>query len=174
MNPIQQRPIHHVGYLVDGLERGVARAVELLGAGPFFAIEHMEFDEVTYRGEPAEYDHSSAFGAWGPILVELTVVHAARPQGLHEALAGNGPGIGHVGWLADSLEEETERLRAAGCEPFHTGRTGPASAVWFDGGPLFGHPIEVLQRADPLEEFYGMVRSNAEGWDGSEPLRRIA
>lgn len=167
-------PVHHLGYVVDDLDAGVARAVELQGAGPFFAIEHMRFDEVTYRGEPAEYDHSSAFGAWGPILLELTVVHAARPEGLHEALAGRGPGIGHVGWLADSLEEETERLRGLGCEPFHTGRTGPASAAWFDGSALLGHPIEVLQRAQPLEEFYAMVRAAAVGWDGAEPLRRIA
>jgi hypothetical protein len=168
------RPVHHLGYVVEDLEAAVARAVALQGAGPFFAIEHMEFDEVTYRGEPAEYDHSSAFGAWGPILLELTVVHEARPDGLRQALAGRGPGIGHVGWLADSLAEETERLTALGCEPFHTGRTGPASAVWFDGSALYGHPIEVLQRAPELEGFYAMVREAASGWDGGEPLRRVA
>ena len=50
-------------------------------AGPFFAMEHIVFDEVTYRGEPAVYDHSSAFGQWGPMLVELTQVHDAQPTG---------------------------------------------------------------------------------------------
>jgi hypothetical protein len=55
-------------------------------------------------------------------------------------------------------------------EPFHTGRTGPASAVWFDGGAL-GHPVEVLQRRDEILGFYAQVAKAAAGWDGSEPYR---
>ncbi len=80
--------------------------------------------------------------------------------------------LDHVAWLADDLAAETERLRAHGLTPFHTGRAGPASAVWFDGGPLFGHPVEVLQRAPEIERFYAMVRAAAGDWDGcSESLR---
>jgi hypothetical protein len=141
------------------------------GAGPFYAMEHIAFDEVSYLGEPASYDHSSAFGRWGPILVELTQVHDAQPEGLRAALVGPGGGVGHLGWLADSLVEETERLAALGLESFHAGRTGPAAAVWFDGRDLFGHPIEVLERCDELEGFYAMVRREADGWDGSDALR---
>jgi Glyoxalase/Bleomycin resistance protein/Dioxygenase superfamily len=163
--------IHHVGYVVDDLRYGVERFVQATGAGPFFAIEHIVFDEVTYRGQPAVYDHSSAFGAWGEILVELTVVHDAQPAGLRRALTAPGAGTGHVAWLVSSLREETERLRGLGLEPFHSGRTGPASAVWFDGGERFGHPVEVLEDREQLRRFYALVRAAARGWDGSEPLR---
>ena len=165
------RVLHHVGYVVDDLTEGVGRFAAATGAGPFFAIEHIAFDEVTFRGEPARYDHSSAFGAWGPILVELTEVHDAQPEGLRAALVAPGAGVGHVAWLADSLDAETDRLRAHGVEPFHTGRTGPVRAVWFDGAGLVGHPIEVLERAPALVHFYDLVRAAADGWDGSEPLR---
>jgi hypothetical protein len=164
-------PVHHIGYVVEDLARDAPDFASATGAGPFFAMEHIVFDEVTYRGELAAYDHSSAFGQWGPILVELTQVHDAYPAGLRVALAAQGTGVGHVAWLADSLEDEAARLRAAGLTPFHTGRTGPASAVWFDGGPLFGHPIEVLERRDELERFYAMVQNASLRWDGSEPLR---
>jgi hypothetical protein len=167
---LPSRP-HHVGYVVESLARDVPRFAAAFGAGPFFGMEHIVFDEVTYRGASASYDHSSAFGQWGPVLVELTEVHDAQPAGLRAALTAPGAGIGHIAWLADSLEAETERLRQHGLEPFHTGRTGPASAVWFDGGPLLGHPVEVLQRRDELLGFYSMVRGAAEGWDGSDPLR---
>ena len=81
-----------------------------------------------------------------------------------------GRGVGHAAWLAESLEDETERLKAAGLAPFHAGRTGPASAVWFDGGPL-GHPVEVLQRRDELLGFYATVVRAAEAWDGSDLYR---
>ncbi len=110
-------PIHHLGYVVSDLRTGVERVTAALGAGPFFAMEHIEFDEVTYLGEPAVYDHSSAFGQWGPILLELTEVHEAQPTGLRQALVAPGDGVGHVAWLADSLEDEIARLHAAGLNP---------------------------------------------------------
>jgi hypothetical protein len=163
--------IHHVGYVVEGLRLGVERFARDFGAGPFFAMEHIAFDEVTYEDGPAVYDHSSAFGVWGPILVELTQVHDAQPPGLAQALTPPAAGVGHVGFLADDLEAETARLQAAGLHRFHTGRTGPVSAAWFHGPP-FGHPVEVLQRSEPLLGFYAMLRAAADGWDGTEPFRR--
>jgi len=150
--------IHHVGYVVDDLEAGIVRFTHDFGAGPFAVMEHIAFDEVTFEGEPAVYDHSSAFGKWGPIIVELTKVHDAQPAGLLGALTKPGHGIGHVAWLAEDLAAETARLEAAGLRPFHTGRTGPVSAVWFDGGDLFGHPVEVLQWCDELRDFYASLR----------------
>jgi hypothetical protein len=167
--------IHHVGYVVGDLRSGVERFAAATGAGPFFAMQHMVFDEVTYDSGPAVYDHSSAFAGWGPILVELTQVHDARPAAFADVLAAPGAGTGHVAWLTDDLPAETERLRARGLIPFHTGRAGPASAVWFTGGEPFGHPVEVLQRAPEIERFYAMVRAAAADWDGrSEPFRVMA
>jgi hypothetical protein len=163
-------PLHHIGYVVEDLPVAAEQFAHEFGAGPFLAMEHIAFEEVSYLGKPAHYDHSSGFGAWGPILVELTQVHDAQPAGLRERLVAPRAGVGHVAWLADSLDAEVGRLQALGLEPFHAGRTGPASAVWFDGGPL-GHPIEVLQRRQELLGFYAMVRAAADGWDGRDPYR---
>lgn len=165
--------IHHLGYVVENLSQGVDEFVARVGAGPFYGMAHLVFDEVTFQGHPAVYDHSSAFGAWGPMLVELTQVHEAQPAGLRDALVAPGAGLGHVAWLSPSLTQETARLRSLGLRPFHTGRTGPASAVWFDGGPWFGHPVEVLEQRDEILEFYAMVRGAAQGWDGSDRLRMM-
>jgi hypothetical protein len=164
--------IHHLGYVVDGeLSAAATRFAARLGAGPFFAMEHIAFDEVTYLGQPAVYDHSSCFGRWGPLILELTRVHEVAPGGLAARLVAPGAGVGHVAWLADSLADESARLEAAGLEPFHAGRTGPASAVWFDGSGLLGHPVEVLERREELLRFYAMVSAAAEGWQGEEPYR---
>ncbi|HEY6759817.1 MAG TPA: VOC family protein [Baekduia sp.] len=165
--------MHHLGYVVEDFETAIPRTIATLRTGPFFLIEHLAFDETTYRGEPASYDHSSAFAACGEVLVELTVVHSAEPPALREALGGRR-GLGHVAWLADDLEAETARLEALGLRPFHTGRTGPASAVWFDGSELLGHHVEVLQSAPPLLEFYASIRAAADGWDGvTDPIRTV-
>jgi Glyoxalase/Bleomycin resistance protein/Dioxygenase superfamily len=166
--------LHHIGYVVEDLPAAAERFAEQFRAGPFFAFEHIEFEEVTFRGGTAVYDHSSAFGQCGSIIVELTQVYDAQPAGLADALVKPGAGVGHVGWLADSLEDEAARLQNAGLVPFHTGRTGPVSVVWFEGGSLLGHPIEVLQRRDELLAFYDTVRRASEGWDGSDPYRPLA
>lgn len=142
--------IHHVGYVVDDLPAAIERFTAGFGAGPFRVIEHVPLEDVAFEGEPAVYDHSTAFARWGPIVVELSQVHRAEPAGLAAALTG------HVAWLADDLEAETARLRALGLEPFHTGRGGPASTVWFRGGP-FGQPVEVLRRNDDLLAFYASL-----------------
>ncbi|HVP03428.1 MAG TPA: VOC family protein [Solirubrobacteraceae bacterium] len=162
-------PIHHVGYVVDDLQSAAAAMWRTYGAGPFLAMEHLEFDEVTYLGEPAAYDHSAAFGAWGPILVELNVVHSAAPPALQEALGR--PGIGHAGFVVDDLDAVTERFLADGLRLFHEGRTGPAHARWFDGAPALAHHVEVLQSNELLQGFYARVRAAADGFDGAEPLR---
>src|SRR3954454_308687 len=120
-----QPAIHHLGYVVDDPRTGAEAFARDFGAGPIYALEHVPFCEVTFDGAPAVYDHSSAFGAWGPLLVELTQVHDAQPAGLAGALTPPGGGLGHVAWLADDLGAETARLQAAGLQPFHTGRTGP-------------------------------------------------
>jgi catechol 2,3-dioxygenase-like lactoylglutathione lyase family enzyme len=172
MTPVQ-RPIHHVGYFVDDMPAAVDWAVATLGAGPFFVVDHIAFDEVTYLGEPAAYDQSSAFGQWGPIKLELTVVHSAAPAGLAAALAGPTPRIGHVAWLASDLDDESAALSAAGAPRFHTGRSGPVEGAWHDARATLGHYIEVLQECPEILGVYELIRSAAADWDGSDPLRAV-
>lgn len=164
-------PIGHIGYVVDDLEAGVDWAVKTLGAGPFFAVRHVPFDTCTFRGEPAHYDHSSAFGQWGQLKVELTVVHAADPPQLAEIIGGTAPKVGHIGMLVDDLEAESAALEAAGLPLFHTGAAGPVSARWHDGRGHLGHHVELLRRGPEIEGFYELLRSSSVGWDGSDPLR---
>jgi hypothetical protein len=165
------RKITHIGYVVTDIDEAVAWAVSTLGAGPFFLIPHLHFDTCTFNGEPAEYDHTSAFGQWGGIIVELTVVHSSRPSELAEMVGEPAPRVGHVGWLADDLLADSALLEAEGLPVFHTGASGPVSARWHDARGRLGHHIEILGRTPQLEAFYELIRSSSVGWDGSAPLR---
>jgi hypothetical protein len=53
---------HHYAYVVEHIEASVARLAEQLGAGPFFLVENVPLENITSRGEPAEFVHHSAFG----------------------------------------------------------------------------------------------------------------
>lgn len=166
------RPLHHVGYVVDDLEAAAQRLAETVGAGPFLHLGHVALEVATYRGAAAQYDHETAFGQWGAMIVEISRIEAADPPGLRDFFASRpAPAIGHLGWLVDDLEAESDRLQRAGLELVHTGGSGPVRAHWHDGGPLFGHPVEVLQRCPEILGLYAAIGDAAAGWDGRAPLR---
>jgi catechol 2,3-dioxygenase-like lactoylglutathione lyase family enzyme len=169
--------MHHVGYWVDDLESAVERAVRTLGIGPFLVHRHVTFDaftlaDGTHVTDPAYFDHTAAFAAWGPVVLELGVVHTINP-GLAEAygISTSTAGLGHVSWVVDDLEAETARLEEAGCRLIHTASSGAVNVAWHDGGPLFPHPIEVHRAGPPILGMHGRLSALAEGWDGTDPLR---
>ncbi len=165
-------PITHIGYVVDDIVPAVDWAVQTFGAGPFFSVPHMKFDTCTFNGEPATYDHSSAFGQSGEILIELTVVHGATPPDLAEVMrGGQAPRVGHVGMLSDDLETDSRLLEAAGLPVFHSGSSGPIRAHWHDGRKQLGHHVEILLRTPEIEGIYAMVRGASQDWDGEDALR---
>jgi catechol 2,3-dioxygenase-like lactoylglutathione lyase family enzyme len=166
------RPFHHLGYVVDDLERAAERLARDTGAGPFLMIEHVPLERVTYDDAPARYDHSTAFGQWGPVIIEISRIHDAEPAGLRDFFSASPPpAIGHVAWLVDDLKAESDRLQAAGLPLRHTGHSGPVSAHWHDGASVLGHPVEVLRRCPEILGFYTAIGDAARNWDGSRPLR---
>jgi catechol 2,3-dioxygenase-like lactoylglutathione lyase family enzyme len=154
--------LHHIGYWVDDLESAQARWQQDLGVGPFQVIAHVPFDTFACAfdgaaADPSErdlpgmvpFDHSAAFAAWGPVVVELDQVHA-----IDERLAaayGVAPGaVSHVSWMVQDLAAESARLERLGCRLISTARSGVIAVAWHHGGPLFPHPIEVHERNEVI------------------------
>ncbi len=165
-------PITHMGYFVADLETAAAQLAATLGAGPFLHIGHVPLAEATYRGENAHYDHSTAFGQCGPIMIEISQIHAAEPAGLAAFFASTPPpAIGHVGWLADDLEAASAELEHQGLALVHTGGSGPVQAHWHDGRSQLGHAVEVIRRCPEVEGFYAAIGAASRNWDGQRPLR---
>jgi hypothetical protein len=104
------------------------------------------------------FDHSAAFAAWGPIVVELGQVHAIDPRLAREYAVRPGA-ISHVSWVVDDLTAESDRLCRLGCRPINTARTGPISVAWHHGGPLFPHPIELHRRNPVIDGMHAGLRA---------------
>src|ERR671914_2626797 len=78
---MNDRPIHHVCYIVDDIPKAVDQWVEATGAGPFFHLgEHVEFEETLLDGERCVFDHASAIGRGGPIFLELMQLQEVTPE----------------------------------------------------------------------------------------------
>jgi catechol 2,3-dioxygenase-like lactoylglutathione lyase family enzyme len=153
--------LHHVGYWVDDLDAAMKRWHRDLDVGPFNVIEHVPFDSfmLTDGGPPREdvvFDHSAAFAAWGPIVLELGQVHAADDR-LAAAYRIAPGAISHVSWIVPDLERESARLTRLGCRLINTATTGPVSVAWHHGGPLFPHPVELHQHNDVIAGMHGRL-----------------
>ena len=109
------RGLHHIGYWTDDLDAAMAQAQRVLGVGPFQVLEHVNLGDFRFRGEPAVLDHSAAFTAWGPVLLELNVLHDAAPAELRDALGGKPGAVSHVAWTTGNLSLERQHLASAGC-----------------------------------------------------------
>ncbi|HUL25695.1 MAG TPA: VOC family protein [Streptosporangiaceae bacterium] len=159
--------IHHIGYWVDDLDSALARWDSDLDVGPFQVIEHVAFDSFVLtaggqRHDGVVFDHSAAFAAWGPVVVELGQVHAIDDR--LAAAYGVAPGaVSHVSWVVPDLAAESARLARLGCAPINTARTGPISVAWHDGGPLFPHPIELHQHNDVIAGMHGRLAALRDG-----------
>jgi catechol 2,3-dioxygenase-like lactoylglutathione lyase family enzyme len=145
---------HHIGYWVEDLATACRTWTGALGVGPFQLIEHVPFESFVLTLDGREYDdvvfdHSAAFGAWGPLVVELAQVHAIDDR-LAPAYGVRPGAVSHVSWVVPDLAAASAELTARGCALINTARTGPVSVAWHTGGPLFGHPIELHQHNDVI------------------------
>ena len=111
--------LHHIGYWVDDLDAAMKQWSRDLGIGPFHVIEHVPFDSfVLDRRRPGRradvvFDHSAAFAAWGPVVVELGQVHAIDDR-LAAAYDVTPGAVSHVSWVVPDVEQESARLDTAG------------------------------------------------------------
>jgi catechol 2,3-dioxygenase-like lactoylglutathione lyase family enzyme len=169
--------MHHVGYWVPDLAAAAERAAQTLGVGPFLVHRHVAFDRFeladgTMITDPAYLDHSAAFAAWGPIVLELAEVHSVEAD-LAAAYRIGFDRVGHVSWVVDDLATEGARLAAAGCRLIHTASTGAVAVAWYEGGPLFPHPIELHRAGPPILGMHARLSALARDWDGHDLLQPL-
>jgi hypothetical protein len=124
---------------VDDLAEAVGRAIRDLRVGPFLVHEHVTFDsfecppEVT-TDDPVRFDHTAAFAAWGPVVIELGQIHSIDP-GLAWAYGVRAGAVSHISWVVDDLDAEVRRLTGLGCELINTARAGPIQCGGTWAGP---------------------------------------
>jgi hypothetical protein len=77
--------------------------IETMGAGPFFALDHVKLGGLKYRGKPADVDFSMVIGYWGDIQIELIRQHNDAPSIYSTWRKEGREGLHHVCILVDDL-----------------------------------------------------------------------
>ena len=163
-----------IAYHVPDPERAAREFAQAFGCGPFFLFEHIPLATCLYRGSPAHFDHTSAYGQAGEVMIELIAQHDDSPSALRDLYRRDQSGVHHVAHFVPSLPRALELARAAGTEIALDACTSTGTRfVMLDTSRQLGHMIELYEGAGALQKFYQYVRRAAEGWDGRDPVRRI-
>lgn len=171
MSQARLGPIMQSGYVVADWRVAAEHWATRLGVGPFFAMEHVEFDECFYRGEPVNIDMTVAIAYTGDYQIELVQQHNDAPSIYADFLQHAPEGLQHVGMLTDDLDKT---LRQNGLEnkKIQWGTTAAGQRFAYVDTCLHeGTMLEVIETNQAMLEAFEHMRKTAANWDGTRPIR---
>lgn len=173
---IAGHPIRQIAYFVPDVRAAALAHHRHYGSGPYFVAEHIPLRTSLHRGVARPFDHSSAYGQWGPLMIEFVQQNNPGPSAMHDLYPeGSGrQGMHHVALFVDDLTAEIARYNAAGHETalYAEMNDGFAFAM-MDTVATSGHMVELYQPVASLTGFYDYVAKCAARFDGTDPVRTI-
>jgi hypothetical protein len=169
-------PVRQLAYKVNDLEAAAIAHHRRFGSGPFFALRHVALASSQHRGVERPFDHSSAYGQWGGVMVELVVQHNSDASALHDMFpfGSRHEGLHHAALFVDDLEAEIARFANEGAPLAQLSVTQTGTAFAFvDTRATLGHMLELYEPTPQLAGFYDFVAAAAQGWDGTDLLREL-
>jgi catechol 2,3-dioxygenase-like lactoylglutathione lyase family enzyme len=160
-------PVVQIAYAVPDAESAARRWAVRHRAGPFFLARRIPVDDVVVRGVPGVFAHTSAYGQWGGLMVELVQRDSDDPSPLTELPCG----LHHLAFFVDDLDAASSALGTAGVPLAMSARAGETRFLFHDARADLGHFLELYEPSSRLLGFYAMVRDAALGWDGRDPVR---
>ena len=167
-------PVRQLAYKVNDLEAAAEAHHRQFGSGPFFVLRHVALASSQHRGVERAFDHSSAYGQWGSVMVELVVQHNSDPSALHDMFPHGAEGLHHAALFVDDLDAAIARFAAGGAPLAQLSVTAGETAFAFvDTRASLGHMLELYEPTVQLTGFYDFVAEAAKGWDGRDLLREL-
>jgi hypothetical protein len=163
-----------IAYHVKDIRKSAQQMVDRFGAGPFFVSENIMLSSAEHRGEPADFIHSSAYGQWGNVMVELVRQEddsTATP--FRDMYKKHEEGMHHTAVFIDDIQDAINHFEDKGLKLATRciTATGGVEFCFIDATPMMGHMIEIYVPTPPLQGFYDMVREAAIDWQGEDPIR---
>ena len=166
-NPVQ------IAYAVNDAEVAAEYWVEHFGAGPFYLAEHIPVTNVFYRGEAGQYDHSSAYGQWGDIMVELVQDHGKGPSVVKDSYTKGETGLHHMAYFVEDLDMVTAKFLEIGFELAMSAEASETRFNFIDSRSTMGHFMELYEPDERLTSFYKTVKEASLSWNGKNSVRKL-
>ena len=170
-------PIRQVAYFVPDVREAALRHRQLFGSGPYYVADHIPLSLCRHRGREAQLDHSSAYGQWGPLMIEFVQQNNPGPSAFHDLYAeGSGrQGLHHVALFVDDIEAEMRRYESAGFEvALYAEMADGFPFVFIDTVAAYGHMIELYPPRPTLTGFYELVATAVRDFEAGESIRVVS
>ena len=162
--------IFQSGFVVEDWRKATQHWVDVLGVGPFFLLDHIEFEWCEYRGQPVDLDLSVTLGFSGEYQVELIQQHNDAESIYTEFLREHGTGLQHVGTLVDDLDAA---LDAHGLRHkiVQQGAIAGCRFAYVDTVLHGGSMLELIEAGPEIRQGFEDMKAAARDWDGFDPIR---
>jgi catechol 2,3-dioxygenase-like lactoylglutathione lyase family enzyme len=167
--------IRQVAYFVQDAERSARKHHAIHGSGPFFIVPNIPLSMCLHYGEPARFDHTSAYGQWGDVMIEFVQQNSAEPSCFTDLYPDGRQGFHHVAVFVDDLPAAMRGFEEKGHSAalYAEVPAGQAFAM-MDCVADLGHFVELYEPTEGLLGFYAHVRESAFGWNGTDPVRSFS
>jgi catechol 2,3-dioxygenase-like lactoylglutathione lyase family enzyme len=153
--------LFQVAYIVPDIHAAVGFFKEKFGVPNFLLKEDIGGEEQTYRGKPADFRHSIAFGYAGETQIEL--IQALSGESTYSEFLKQHPngGVHHLGLLVEDYAAAVADMKARGFELVQSGRNGETRFAYFDVDHPIGTLLEVVYLAAPIRAAFARLKRQA-------------
>ena len=146
--PFKPENYHHVGVIVRDIEKTV-KYLSSIGIGPFGMPDGALYVEVPFKGElrgkPAEWKVKISNAKIGDAELEL-LEPSGGESALQEFLDNHGEGLHHIGYLADDVRGEVEKMVKLGVKVITSANLDGRGFAYLDTGVVGGIVTEIRFR----------------------------
>lgn len=163
------------GYVVRDIDAALKHWTEVMGVGPFFYVDRVPVDHFSYRGQPSDVELSIALGNSGGLQIELIQQRNDAPSMYLDFLNAGHEGLQHMSYWTETYQADYDRALAQGFTVGQEGQIGGPQGrfVYFDTETHPGTIVEMSDISGAKGALFAQIRSAAENWDGSDPVRRV-
>jgi hypothetical protein len=145
-----------------------------MGAGPFVALDHVQTESTLYKGTATDVDFSIYVGYWGDLQIEIVDQHNAAPSIYKDWRDAGMDGLNHVCVVTDDMQKSRAVMAELGATVLQeVWLPGGGEAIYADTGGGPGTIVEVLKPGPGVLDAFAYIKSLAQNWDGTDPIRRL-
>jgi len=168
-------PANQLGYVVRDIEAAMRHWTQAMHIGPFYYVSRVPIVALRYHGVESNPELSVAFAYSGDVQIELIQQHDDTAS-IYRAFVDAGyEGLHHIGFLSERFDRDLGRADEAGLQVAQSAVVGgpDGKETFFAPGGHAGTILKLIALHDGNRDLYRMVRTEAQRWDGSGPIRRI-
>lgn len=163
-------PIMQNGYVVRDIPEAINHWTRVLGVGPFFVLDPVEFGESYYRGEPLDLDLTVAIAYSGEHQIELVHQNNDARSIYTDFLEVSPPGLHHVCVCVDDVDAAIEAHGLTEKIVQHGWTATGTRFAYVDTILHGGTMLEVIARDKAMMDAFAHMKAAARDWDGERQM----